>query len=1221
MRMNVNNIFKQGKAVLLCAIAASLFMCSFSVPNAWADPIKCQQKGCAERKGKYCIADDKIPDLTKTAHCKKDNCDTKPGCLDPAPVANARRFSSVPGKRNVSVGSSNHKGNDIVAPLMAPVYAGGDGKVLLTDMWNYKGGNGYGNYFVIQHKNKVTIYGHFHCFAERVKADGTRHRFKNGETIKKGQLIGFVGSTGGSSGTHLHYEIRDQWAQPRGTAYNATLDGNAQSGLLCEIPKDFVQSGTQQVQDAAGGGGANGSSCSGSGCAKMYPANNISELHHKYESGGNACAYNKCVAGDPGGCSYGSSQLACKSNSMLSYLKQLQATNKAIWNALGGGSVDAMNKRACAPDAGFVNKWKSMCSGSLAAQFSQSQEKYMQATYYDSGAKAALNNYGIDFNSRSPELQMALYSAAVALGSPGGVNNLLKSVKNNIGDPAAMSDAELLQAMYARRDHFYGSSSPSIRASVQRRNANEGTEALESLKIREAWEKAQRETPNKTYAEVVKEVTGKEPCAAGKSGTFNCEAGALGMGQMGGSSGYSEDGTEPDRNCAPSNYAASMTSCLFCPLFKVIFDTASLMAKLTFDKLAIPVMSVVLVAWAIWIAMTILKYVSALDTKDVPSMVKELLSKSLVVLVVVVFLQADSGTFFQMALEPIFNTGFKLAQLALADGTCKEDFGVLKDGGLPASMGNSILCTIKAIQDRLINTMSLGSASMCVGWYIKGKLFIFGSIPYLISGLLIWGGCLVLLVIYPFLMLDSIFQLTVACALLPAAIGCYPFKLTKRYVGKVWNAFINAMFNFIFLCIMILIFSAAIDETLKTSLENTVGADASDMDNTYMEVILNALVWAGITLMKIVFILLLAWAVLDEVSDFANDFAGGLANGDIGRQIGGLAATGTKKLSGKAWSGAKAVGKTVGENVKESVQDWNRDRKMNNIARNGTEEEIRDASGNVIGKKYVSTSKSWFRGRDKTNEVTVAANGTRVLTSTKDYGNGKIVTTKSDGYIKQTETTVDGKVTGSSVSITTAGLKSIRNKDGTMNTTALNAAIRGSAFDEKTVRAAAMMEYAKKSFQGNIAHFKTPLDKMDISLTTNEDGQEVLQMVEKAENGSSKTMRMTMGNGSSRGLLEVETVSSDGKVENYATDGMFNRRFTAEKNSDTGELENKQAEYSVSDYYAKQTKYPVDDQGRFAEVFTEGVPTAFSSEDQENMLGQFIDDRVKNENNSIDGIV
>lgn len=89
----------------------------------------------------------------------------------------------------------NHKGIDIAAPYGTPIYAAASG--IVTDAgtgWN----GGYGNCLVIQNDDgNVTVYAHQ---AELVA--------EQGEHVEKGQLIGYVGSTGEATGNHLHFEVR-----------------------------------------------------------------------------------------------------------------------------------------------------------------------------------------------------------------------------------------------------------------------------------------------------------------------------------------------------------------------------------------------------------------------------------------------------------------------------------------------------------------------------------------------------------------------------------------------------------------------------------------------------------------------------------------------------------------------------------------------------------------------------------------------------------------------------------------------------------------------------------------------------------------------------------------------------------------------------------------------------------------------------------------------------
>ena len=90
-------------------------------------------------------------------------------------------------------GRRNHKGVDLAAPVGTPIYATADGYVSKAEWFS-----SYGKYVSIEHgANLQTRFAHM----SRIAVDaGTR--------VKKGQLIGYVGSTGRSTGPHLHYEVR-----------------------------------------------------------------------------------------------------------------------------------------------------------------------------------------------------------------------------------------------------------------------------------------------------------------------------------------------------------------------------------------------------------------------------------------------------------------------------------------------------------------------------------------------------------------------------------------------------------------------------------------------------------------------------------------------------------------------------------------------------------------------------------------------------------------------------------------------------------------------------------------------------------------------------------------------------------------------------------------------------------------------------------------------------
>ncbi len=108
----------------------------------------------------------------------------------------AARISSGFGMRNHPIlgYSRMHAGVDFAAPTGTPIYAAGNGTVASAG-WH----RGYGNYIRIRHNGTLqTAYGHLSRFASGIST-GTR--------VSQGQVIGYVGSTGLSTGPHLHYEV------------------------------------------------------------------------------------------------------------------------------------------------------------------------------------------------------------------------------------------------------------------------------------------------------------------------------------------------------------------------------------------------------------------------------------------------------------------------------------------------------------------------------------------------------------------------------------------------------------------------------------------------------------------------------------------------------------------------------------------------------------------------------------------------------------------------------------------------------------------------------------------------------------------------------------------------------------------------------------------------------------------------------------------------------
>lgn len=113
-----------------------------------------------------------------------------------------------------------HTGVDFAAPYGTPIHATADGVVKFIGQQN-----GYGNMIELRHDNEIsTLYGHMSAFLEGLKS---------GDKIKRGDVIGYVGSTGTSTGNHVHYEYR--------------IAGQPQDPLTVELPQVGLMSAKEAV--------------------------------------------------------------------------------------------------------------------------------------------------------------------------------------------------------------------------------------------------------------------------------------------------------------------------------------------------------------------------------------------------------------------------------------------------------------------------------------------------------------------------------------------------------------------------------------------------------------------------------------------------------------------------------------------------------------------------------------------------------------------------------------------------------------------------------------------------------------------------------------------------------------------------------------------------------------------------------------------------------------
>lgn len=159
------------------------------------------------------------------------------------PINGARLSSGFGNRRHPVLGYTKlHKGTDFAAPTGTPIYAAGNGVIEKYGAWST-----FGNYARIQHANGYeTAYAHMSRFAKGLKV---------GSRVRQGQIIGYVGTTGRSTGPHLHYEVHVNGKPVNAMALKLPtgrkLEGQALEAFKAEMAKiDALRTGGSTQPDS-----------------------------------------------------------------------------------------------------------------------------------------------------------------------------------------------------------------------------------------------------------------------------------------------------------------------------------------------------------------------------------------------------------------------------------------------------------------------------------------------------------------------------------------------------------------------------------------------------------------------------------------------------------------------------------------------------------------------------------------------------------------------------------------------------------------------------------------------------------------------------------------------------------------------------------------------------------------------------------------------------------
>lgn len=395
------------------------------------------------------------------------------------------------------------------------------------------------------------------------------------------------------------------------------------------------------------------------------------------------------------------------------------------------------------------------------------------------------------------------------------------------------------------------------------------------------------------------------------------------------------------RGCVPlPAKLAESRSCIYCPLFKTIFNAAQSMSTKAYDKLAGPLANVMLIGFAIVIAFMVLKNVSSFTKQDAPKFITELLVNMFKVLVAYYMLK-NANIVYGYIVGPVLKAGFEFgSSLLFAENKYLAACDVSKtlqnvsNGVMPAYLYTNLDCFIRAVQAEVAVPQSVGSSLMCVARNagkesigpVRNVLWDFGM---MFQGFAIWVMGWIISLAFAFYLIDATIQLGIIGALMPFLIACWPFKATRNYTSKGWGIFMNTFFVYVFMGLVVSINVELLGQGL-TGSKGGFDAIMKALNGNNVQELKELLDIGFAGFLVLVACCLFAFKLTGQASDLAGTMAGG-GGPKIGANIGGLAyGAATKGVQGTLKTGlgaAKAVSDKTGlTNVVNKGRDWAKDK-------------------------------------------------------------------------------------------------------------------------------------------------------------------------------------------------------------------------------------------------------------------------------------------------------
>ncbi len=390
----------------------------------------------------------------------------------------------------------------------------------------------------------------------------------------------------------------------------------------------------------------------------------------------------------------------------------------------------------------------------------------------------------------------------------------------------------------------------------------------------------------------------------------------------------------------------NMKGCFFCPLAAVIFSAANDITSHAFDKFASSFGKILVVVFAIWLALLTLNQVASMTKQDAPKFIATIIKQGFKIAVAFTLL-ANANYLFSYFVTPLLDGGMALGKeiqttqikeenlteykkQKSAVTTSENFFNVRPNGG--QTLYEKIELYLADIQHRLAYMQAIGSSLFCVGSHtisLKG-LFKDSDDPDGVNQfkdgirMMFLGGVMtvfafLLTIAFGFYFLDAILQLAIIGAMLPLMIAGWPFKATAQYASTGFKMLLNTFFVMFFIGFVVSVNIELVNQSLAlaTARHNETNISANELKGldglakAISEQNINDVDKAtsvGATgYLILAFGFLFGFKFVSKASELANTLAAGGFKGGISSKIGTMGASFVKGAASKVAAPIKDV--------------------------------------------------------------------------------------------------------------------------------------------------------------------------------------------------------------------------------------------------------------------------------------------------------------------------